>query len=387
MKKSLVALAVLGAFAGAASAQSSVTIFGILDLNLKYVDNSGTGDRKSMGSDGINSSRLGFRGIEDLGGGMKAGFWLEAGMAPDRGTVGGGNGFGVAAASNAANSPEGSNGAAFFNRRSTVSLLGNFGEVRLGRDYTPSFWNTTIFDPFGTNGVGSSLNVSRAATGTGGSNGSAAATYVRSNNLLQYLLPAMGGLYGQISIAPSEGAINNAGGQYEGGRLGYAAGPFNVALAISQQGVTTNPNIKYKTWNLAGSYKFGTTTLMAQYNDEKIGADAARVAAPQELHEVRWLFGASIVVGQGEFRASYVKSDWKNDNPTVAGDQSADDADMWAFGYVYNLSPRTALYGQYSRISNSGASTFSVAGGSNQNGFPTPGGSSTGMEFGVRHSF
>jgi predicted porin len=356
---------VLGAFAGAASAQSSVTIFGVVDLNLKYVDNTGTGDRKSMGTDGINSNRLGFRGIEDLGGGMKAGFWLEGSMSPDDGTAGGQQ----------------------WRRRSTVSLMGNFGEVLLGRDYTPSFWNTTIFDPFGTNGVGSSLQVSRAATGTGGSNGAAQATYVRSNNLLQYLLPAMGGLYGQISIAPSEGATGAAGGQYEGGRLGYAAGPFNVALAISQQGYSITPNIKYKTWNLAGSYKFGATTLMAQYNDEKLGADAARTAAPQELHEVRWLFGASVVVGQGEFRASYVMSDWKNDNPAAAGDQSADDASMFAIGYVYNLSPRTALYAQYSKISNDGASTFSVAGGSNQNGFPTPGGSSTGMEFGVRHSF
>ena len=73
MKKSLLALAVLGAFAGAASAQSSVTLFGIVDVNARYVK---TGDVKikSLGTDGINSSRLGFRGVEDLGGGLKAGF-------------------------------------------------------------------------------------------------------------------------------------------------------------------------------------------------------------------------------------------------------------------------------------------------------------------------
>jgi predicted porin len=365
MKKSLLALAVLGAFAGVASAQSSVTIFGVIDVNLKYVDNTGTGDRKSMGTDGINSNRLGFRGIEDLGGGMKAGFWLEGGMSPDDGTAGGQN----------------------WRRRSTVSLMGNWGEVRLGRDYTPSFWNTTIFDPFGTNGVGSSLNVARAAAGSGGAGGTAQATYVRSNNALGYFLPAMGGVYGQIMIAPSEGATGAAGGQYEGGRIGYAAGPFNVALALAQQGYSISPNIKYKTLNLAGSYKFGATTLMIQYNDEKLGADAARVAAPQELAEERWLFGASIVVGQGEVRLSYVMSDWKNDNPTTAAKEQDADASMFAIGYVYNLSPRTALYAQYSKISNEGVANFSVAGGSSQNGLPTAGGSSTGMEFGLRHSF
>ena len=83
MKKSVLALAVLGAFAGAASAQSSVTMFGVVDLNVMTVDN---GDRTySMGTDGMASSRLGFRGVEDLGGGLKASFWLEMGIAPDTG--------------------------------------------------------------------------------------------------------------------------------------------------------------------------------------------------------------------------------------------------------------------------------------------------------------
>jgi len=80
MKKSLLALAVLGAFAGAASAQSSVTLWGVVDLSLNDVKN-GTAHTQTMQSNQLNSNRLGFRGIEDLGGGLKAGFWLEAGMA------------------------------------------------------------------------------------------------------------------------------------------------------------------------------------------------------------------------------------------------------------------------------------------------------------------
>ena len=80
MKKSLLALAVLGAFAGVASAQSSVTLFGIVDVNAKYVKNDGSSRRVSLSTDGINSSRLGFRGVEDLGGGLKASFVLESGF-------------------------------------------------------------------------------------------------------------------------------------------------------------------------------------------------------------------------------------------------------------------------------------------------------------------
>jgi predicted porin len=197
-----------------------------------------------------------------------------------------------------------------------------------------------------------------------------------------------------VAIAPSEGATGAAGGEYLGGRLGYAAGPFNVALALGQQGYANFGNIKYNTLNIAGSWKVGAATLMIQYNDEKLDADPARtqgtapvVSVPQELAEERWLFGGSFVMGQGLINISYVMSDWKNNNPTTAANEADADADQFAIGYVYNLSPRTALYATYSKISNDGLSVFSVAGGGNQNGAPTAGGSSTGMEFGLRHSF
>ena len=134
MKKSLIALAVMAA-AGAASAQSSVTLFGIVDVNYNYVKGDGNGHVSSLTDSGYNSSRLGFRGTEDLGGGMSASFWLEAALQNDNGNAGG----------------------LFFQRRSTVSLAGNWGELRLGRDYVPTFWNMTVFDPFGTNGVGSNI--------------------------------------------------------------------------------------------------------------------------------------------------------------------------------------------------------------------------------------
>src|SRR5262245_59230432 len=126
MKKSLLALAALTAFAGAASAQSTVTLFGVVDQAVFSAKN-GANSMKGLASNQLNSNRLGFRGVEDLGGGLRAGFWLESAMANDTGLAGGGN-TGLD-----------------FQRRSTVSLMGGFGELRLGRDYDPSFWNYTVF--------------------------------------------------------------------------------------------------------------------------------------------------------------------------------------------------------------------------------------------------
>jgi len=363
MKKSLLALAVLGAFAGAASAQSSVTLFGIVDINVGEVknDNGVTGAStkiKRMGTDGINSSRLGFRGVEDLGGGLKAGFHLEAGMSNDIGQVG--------ANLTTGNGPDGSSRAKFFNRRSTVSLLGNFGEVRLGRYYDPSFWNLTVFDPFGTNGVGSFLNVVTTL-------GSGASTLVRADNSVGYFLPSgIGGIYGQAQVAAGEGGNNGtlANNKYAGGRIGYAAGPIDVAAAYGQ--TTIDPSgAKYKLANIGGAYDFGMAKLMAQYVDAKFDPLKAKT----------YLLGVVVPMGQGEIHAAY-------DHTKVTGGLTEPTAKQYALGYVYNLSKRTALYGTYSRITNSNDNAvingFTV--GSQGVGTATNG-KSQGFEGGLRHSF
>ena len=161
MKKSLLALAAIG-FAGAAAAQSSVTLGGIVDAAYAHVS---AGGRSASGitNSGINSSRLYFRGVEDLGGGLKAGFWLEGQLANDVG-YGGSQTTGLD-----------------FRRRSTVSLMGDFGELRLGRDYTPSFWNTTVYDPFGTNGVGQAMTPGMMGAANAAANSGNA---VRANNTI-----------------------------------------------------------------------------------------------------------------------------------------------------------------------------------------------------------
>src|SRR6476469_4528130 len=234
MKKSLIALAVLAA-AGTASAQSSVTLFGIVDATIQRVSNSGGPSVTRLHNSGESSSRLGFRRTEDLGGGMSASFWLEAGVNNDDGTgqtLSTNNQFSSASGTALVSGAGGLNNRAsngtglVFNRRSTVSLAGGSGGIRLGRDYTPQFWNLTVFDPYGTGGVGTNLMTSLNISGP---------TSVRASNTIGYFLPGnLGGFYGQIQHYRGENprtAANSGDGNGTAFRFGYAAGPVNVAVA------------------------------------------------------------------------------------------------------------------------------------------------------------
>jgi predicted porin len=362
MKKSVLALAALGAFAGAASAQSSVTMFGVVDLNLTSVDNA---ERTyAMGTDGMASSRLGFRGVEDLGGGLKASFWLEMGIAPDTGRSNTNGAWG-----------NGSQNQLFFNRRSTVSLSNQWGELRLGRDYTPTFWNWTVFDPFGTNGVGASTNLALSADLQSALAGTTFGTLVRANNMVSYVLPggtqAAAGLYGQLSIAAGE---NSPGNKYWGGRIGYAAGPFDIAAAYGNTDcLDTNCNIDLDAWNVAGSWNFGFMKLsgfFGQMDAEGLGLKAGRQ---------NWYVGVAAPFGQWNVKASYGGTNGKDLLDKV-------DASQWAIGVDYNLSKRTAIYATWSSINNDN-STFSVAPTTSSLAGFTPGTNSTGGQIGVRHTF
>lgn len=130
MKTTLFALAALTATGGALAQSSSVTLFGVVDASVAHVSTK-DGSVTGLANGGNASSRLGFRGVEDLGNGLKASFWLEGGINVDDG----GSGF-------------------KFDRRSTIGLLGNFGEVRLGRDKTPTYQNLETFHAFGDSGMG-----------------------------------------------------------------------------------------------------------------------------------------------------------------------------------------------------------------------------------------
>ncbi len=357
MKKSVLALAVLGSFAGVAAAQGSVTLFGIVDLNVRYVNNDES--TYSLSQDGMSSSRLGFRGVEDLGGGLKASFWLEAALGPDTGTGTSSYGNGDRA-----------NGALVFQRRSTVSLSNAWGELRLGRDYTPQFWSWTVFDPFGTNGVGAATNLALQANAVAGSGG-AYGTLVRANNMVQYILPngTFGpGLYGQVSVAAGENAPGN---KMYGGRIGYAAGPFNVAAAYSDTDVTVDGNVTASNWNIAGSWDFKFMKLSAFYSQIEVDGLVGGKAGQDN-----WYIGATAPFGQANLKASWGQVDGN-------GTANNRGAKQWAIGADYNLSKRTAMYATWASINNDAGNDFRVA--------PTsplsPGENSSGFEVGVRHSF
>ena len=360
MKKSVLALAALGAFAGAASAQSSVTLFGVADVAIQSIDN---GDRTySMGTDGMSSSRLGFRGVEDLGGGLKASFWLEMGIALDTG--GNASIWGNNTASNA--------NRLFFNRRSTVSLSNQWGELRLGRDYTPTFWNWTVFDPFGTNGVGAATNLALGSDLQTALAGTTYGTLVRANNQVSYILPAgqFGpGLYGQLSVAAGENAPGN---KYWGGRIGYAAGPFDVAGSYGETDcLDLACNIDLTSWNIGGSWNFGFMKLAGFFGE--IEAKGLGNTATRE----NWYVGVTAPFGQWTGKFSYGGTNGKDLLNNL-------DATQWAIGVDYNLSKRTALYATWSSISNDNGARFSV---STQASTLQQGSNSTGGQLGVRHTF
>jgi len=362
MKKSLLALAVLGAYAGVASAQSSVTMYGTLDMAGTYVKNDGTSKRMSLSTNGVNSSQLGFRGIEDLGGGLKAGFNLIAEL----------NGI-----------DSGNVGARFFSRRSTVSLFSNAGELRLGRDYTPTFWNLTIFDAFGTNGVGSTLNPRQLYEGT------------RQDNTIGYFLPSnIGGFYGQFMAGAGEGGTSgDKPAQYVGGRLGFAAGPFDVAVAYAElkysvastvtgttgigQVVPIGVGQKQKIGNIGGSWDFGFFKLMGYYDHEKV----------PNAKEDFWSISANFPFGQNEFRFGYDESKLDRSGTGVVDTK----VKQFKGTYQYNLSKRTMVYASASVLDNDSGTRLMVLGGGQANSIPsgtmTNGGKSKGAQFGVRHFF
>jgi len=366
MKKSLIALAALAA--SASFAQSSVTIWGVVDAGIQNAKQNGV-SKTQLSSSGLSSSQLGFKGTEDLGGGMSASFHLESALQND------------------------SNATAFtFHRRSTLDLAGNFGAIRLGRDYTPTFWTHTVFDPFGTLGSGAGSNI----TGRGQN----ATTGARTNNGVSYLYgfganagSSVGsGLYVQATHAFSEtlSTATSKTNQYQGIRVGYANGPLNVAVATGEVigSAVGAASKKDKETNIGASYDLGYAKVMAKYGTNTLATAIAATAAAGnngaipgvDAAKYTWAsIGAQIPLGAGYIPVSY---------NTSKNDVDSKKADQFAVGYVYNLSKRTAAYGTYSRISNKNGATYGFNGGNY--GFGSglaPTGNGTAYDIGLRHSF
>jgi len=321
MKKTLIAAAVLS-MSGAAFAQTNVTLFGIVDA-VVAVGNGSLTDRTRLHNSGFNSSRFGVQGVEDLGGGLRAGFWLEAGVNNDDGTgqasqnnnqlanpslvtATGAAGSAAAAATGSTANPaiNARNQGLTFNRRSVVSLGGSWGQINAGRDYTPHFWNHTAFDPFGTNGVGTSLAMGGR---TGGE------TSVRASNSIAYAYGygfngakvfGTGGLNVDIMYYMGEnasGAATSDDGRGTSARIGYAGKNWNVAVGSGKtdyatgQTAATAPAGEISTTNIGGNYNLGVANIMGLWNEDDVNG----------TKKVGMLIGATAPMGQGLVRASY----------------------------------------------------------------------------------
>ena len=363
MKKTLVALAAL-AVVGAASAQSTVTIYGALDASYSYMS-SGDLSASKLTSSQLGSSKLGFMGTEDLGGGLKANFKIEGGLNNDTGA-------GKATSTNNQASGASSTQAGLtFQRFSYVGLSGGFGELRLGRDYVNTFLQAqAAVDPFGTNGPADSTQMmllGGAATGV--------RTIVNASNIIGYSTPDMSGFGANLQVFMGENNQGGVGANDDGSGYSilakYAKGPLFASIAQQQTKYTQTAGLgDYTLFAASASYNFGPATAVATYASEKI-------AATTELKNDSFLVGVIVPMGAANFKASYITA--KN-NLQGGTDRNGS---LIGLGVDYALSKRTTAYATWAGVSNNdGGSLYST--GINDGKADN---SSSNFAIGVKHNF
>ena len=342
MKKLHFALAVAGALAGAAHAQSNVDIYGIVDMGfVRETGNVGTsvagGNKLTSGAQ--SGTRLGFKGTEDLGGGLKALLVLETGIAADKG------GF------NQVNTA--------FARQSFVGLQNDLGTLTLGRQYTSYFLTLNqVADPFASGLAGNSTNLMMPFTST------EADRALRMNNAVKYATPLSSPFSGEIAYGFGEDTTNSSTNRVITGAVGYNTKELNVRLAYYRKDSAPGTSNITSTM-LAANYDFGVAKAFAAVSDN----DWATQGKSRN-----YLLGATVPFGAYNFIASYIKADGRGAN-------AAKDADQYGVGVTYSLSKRTNLYAAYGYIDNSGGALYTVGNNSES------GTSNKAFNLGVRHMF
>ncbi len=359
MKQKVLAAAAFALVAGMQAApvmaQSSVTIYGLIDTGL-VGESGGSGGHVTKLTSGISGgSRIGFKGNEDLGGGMSALFLLESGFQNDTGALG--------------------QGGLLFGRQSYVGLNGGFGTVTAGRQYTPQYLVLTMVDPFGTGYAGDAANL-MPNTGNGAS---------RMDNTVKYASPVIGGVSGELAYGFGETAGSTAASSQLGGAIGYNNGPLNVRLGVHVRNndTTTTQTGTGRSTLLGAVYNFGPFKLHAAYGVNK-GLNSSPLrntvnpygtsAIAASTNSTDMLIGVTVPVGaQHTLLASYIRKDDK----TTANQ----DASQIAAGYRYALSKRTDLYAMYAHISNKNGAPYTV--GSSIEA----GSGNSAWNLGIRHTF
>lgn len=364
MKKTLISLAVLAAATtGVAHAQSSVSIYGIVDAGFVSERGGVNGTVNKMDSGIASASRIGFKGTEDLGSGLSALFLLESGFNVDTGSQNGN----------------------LFDRQAYVGLSSKTtGTLTLGRQYTP-WYNTLskVADPFAAGYAGSAKNLFPSNT--------------RTSNTVMYASPSYNGFDGDIAYSAAangtEDALSSKIGRKIGASVGYANGPLNARIAYN---TTSNdlPNATRtgtvdqgsgRNWLAAANYDFVVAKAYVAYgvnkglnsavrnNSDRFAYSRTVASAAASADSTTALIGATVPLGNGTMMASYIHV---NDKESANAD-----ANQFAVGYSYALSKRTSTYASYAKISNKNNAGFTV--GNNTNA----GTGDQAFNVGVRHSF
>jgi predicted porin len=362
MQKKLIALAVASAAAAFASApvmaQSNVSVYGVIDQAITTQSQASGGSVSSLLGSGYTTERLGFKGSEDLGNGLKANFMLETGF----------------------NSANGYQDAQFWQRTSTVGLSGaNWGSVNFGRQYTPVFSVQATNDLFRVAGVGSIYSL----TNTG---------VTRSSNSIRYDSPDMSGfslaaMYsmgdtgtGHVSTggpltAPLVGTFPKNLGRNAGFNVKYANGPLLLMAGYNKLYETAldvnNQWNSQKTTAVTGSYDFKVVAIQAGWQENKIDDNQADMTV--------WNVGGVVPV----FGADSVKLQYSDRHDKL---NSSDDSKLTAIGYVHPMSKRTTLYATYAKMKNDNNAKQGLIFGTPGLDI-TPGYSPDGFQLGLSHNF
>lgn len=344
MKKSLLALAVLGAFAATASAQTSITIYGSFDAGVRnqtHVDNAGDSVLKMSSNGTYNSNRLGFKGVEDLGGGLNAHFNLETGFNSGTGTL-----------DNATNR--------LFNRTASVGLGGAWGSVDLGRQYSVNFKTIGAYDPFNYKYTGIIPLAAQAGL-------------TRLDNDIQYT-GTFGGVTARAEYALGEVAGSTGNNSTQAIGASYAGGPFSVGAAYTagKRGATpATADQTLKNWTVGGAYATGPFRVAAGYADAKQDIAAGTDVGTKDW----WLGGSYSITPAAALTVAYYETKATIDTPVGSVDGKRK---LFVVGGTYALSKRTNFYADIDNAKYAGSAA--VPGTTNQT-------NSTGVSVGINHFF
>ena len=364
MNKKLIALAVAGVtLAPAVMAQTAnpVTLYGRIYVTYNTANANGSGVPGGVATPTITrrasvkdeSSLIGFRGTEDLGGGLKAFFQLESSAPPDAG------------------------GGSFGSRNSAVGLQGAFGSVLLGNWDTPFKVTSLLADPTGQLTIGDPLAIISTAA-TGGS----VPFNRRQINSFQYWTPNINGFSGRFLYSPNEGKTATANPTTLGLNATYAGGPVAIAYAYEvhkdQGGVTGNTvtaGSTEKGHELTGTFKFGNF---------KVGALAQQFNRTARTKQKVAMVSGQYDIGKHSIWALYAKS--KDGLASSVARQP--EGKMASIGYYYNFSKRTTFVAVYSTVVNNFVSQFSFNGTGTATAVVSgPGNDPKGFGVGLRHLF